>query len=105
MTGTVTAPALSKAPLAAADGEFELFVESTQQVETRNMVYRMRLHSEEGTTYYFEGKKIIRQNSILDIWHDTSTLYIKCLLRRGRPGFPVRGRRAAHRACRFCECR
>ena len=76
MTGTVTAPALSKTPLVASAAEFELFVENTAQVETRNMVYRMKLLSEEGPTYFFEGKKIIRQNSILDIWHDTSTLYI-----------------------------
>ncbi len=76
MAGTAIAPGLSAKPLAVSDGEFQLFVENQNQVETRNMVYRMVMQSEEGKRYHFEGKKIIRQNSILSIWHDTSTLYI-----------------------------
>ena len=58
------------------DGVFNLFVVDPTNVETRNMVYRMKMRSEEGKVYYFHGYKIVRPNSVLDIWHDTSTLYI-----------------------------
>jgi cholesterol oxidase len=76
LVGTVNAPALSTRPLTTSGGEFQLFIENLDQVETRNMVYRMTLTSEEGRSFFFEGKKTIRQNSILDIWHDTSTLFV-----------------------------
>jgi cholesterol oxidase len=76
MLGTVAAPALSARPLSVEDGTFNLFVVDPANVETRNMVYRMKMRSEEGKVYYFHGYKIVRPNSVLDIWHDTSTLYI-----------------------------
>jgi len=76
MLGSVVAPALSAKPLSIEDGAFNLFVADPTNVETRNMIYRMTVRSEEGNAYYFHGYKIVRPNSILDIWHDTSTLYI-----------------------------
>jgi cholesterol oxidase len=76
MLGSVVAPVLSSKPLSVENGEFQLFVVDPTSVDTRNMVYRMTLRSEEGKTYYFHGYKIVRPNSVLDIWHDTSTLYI-----------------------------
>ncbi|MGO9012365.1 MAG: alpha/beta fold hydrolase [Bryobacteraceae bacterium] len=76
MLGSVVAPALSARPLSVEDGVFNLFVVDPTNVETRNMVYRMKMRSEEGKVYYFHGYKIVRPNSVLDIWHDTSTLYI-----------------------------
>jgi cholesterol oxidase len=76
MVGSVTAPALSSQPLSVENGEFQLFVVDPTNVDTRNMVYRMTLRSEEGRSYYFHGYKIVRPNSVLDIWHDASTLYI-----------------------------
>jgi len=76
MLGSVMAPALSARPLSVEDGVFNLFVADPTNVETRNMVYRMQMRSEEGKVYYFHGYKLVRPNSALDIWHDTSTLYI-----------------------------
>lgn len=76
MFGTVAAPALSAKPLLVENGVFSLFVADPTNVETRNMVYRMIMRSEEGPVYYFHGYKVVRPNSPLDIWHDTSTLYI-----------------------------
>ena len=76
MLGSVVAPALSAKPLSVEDGVFNLFVVDPTNVETRNMVYRMKMRSEEGKVYYFHGYKIVRPNSVLDIWHDASTLYI-----------------------------
>jgi cholesterol oxidase len=76
MSGTVLAPALSPHPLIVTDGIFNLFVVNLDEVETRNMRYRMTLVSEDGKTWYFDGFKVVHENSILKIWHDTSTLFI-----------------------------
>ena len=76
MLGSVVAPALSARPLSVEDGVFNLFVVDPTNAETRNMIYRMKMRSEEGKVYFFHGYKIVRPNSVLDIWHDTSTLYI-----------------------------
>jgi len=76
MLGSVVAPVLSARPLSVEDGVFNLFVVDPTNVETRNMVYRMKMRSEEGKVYYFHGYKVVRPNSVLDIWHDASTLYI-----------------------------
>ena len=76
MVGTVTAPALSAKPLTVSQGEFHLLVADPTRVDTRLMKYDMNLTSEEGKTYVFNGTKIISNDGILNIWRDTSTLYI-----------------------------
>jgi cholesterol oxidase len=76
MVGEVTAPALSSKPLTVSQGEFRLLVTDPSQVDTRLMKYAMNLTSEEGKTFAFEGTKIIKSDGILNIWRDTSTLYI-----------------------------
>ncbi len=76
MTGTAVAPALSAKPLMAVDGVFNLFVVDPGEVGTRKMKYRMKLVSEEGKEWEFEGFKVIQDHPALDVWHDTSTLYI-----------------------------
>ncbi len=76
MSGTVTAPALSAKPLTVTDGVFNLFVVNPDEVETRNMRYRMTLTSVEGRQWSFEGFKVIHDRPAWDIWGDTTTLYI-----------------------------
>lgn len=76
MMGTVTAPGLSGKPLSVEGGDFSLFVEDREHVETRLMRYRMKMTSEENKTYFMDGKKIIRDGSGFDVWKDTTTLYI-----------------------------
>ncbi len=76
MVGTVEAPALSNEPLTVTEGIFNLFVTYPEDVDTKRMRYRMRLSSEEGRVYYFEGFKVIRDDPGLDLWSDTTTLYI-----------------------------
>ncbi|HYW45939.1 MAG TPA: alpha/beta fold hydrolase [Bryobacteraceae bacterium] len=94
MAGTVTAPGLSAKPLTVTDGIFNLFVVNPDEVETRNMRYRMTLVSEEGKHWYFDGFKVIHQGPVTDIWHDTSTLYIT-LSADGSSG-PVIGKGVLH---------
>src|SRR5690606_774959 len=36
----------------------------------------MQLHSEEGKSYWFEGTKYIADDHGLDVWPDTTTLYV-----------------------------
>ncbi|HEY2385264.1 MAG TPA: GMC oxidoreductase [Terriglobia bacterium] len=75
--GTVTAPALSAEPMTVSDGVFQLFVEDPSAVETRNMIYLLKLASEEGKTYYFRGIKLIHNDHTADdLWKDTTTLFV-----------------------------
>jgi cholesterol oxidase len=91
MVGTVKAPSLSAEPLDVTDGEFNLFVENPDQVETRNMRYRMKMTAEEGRSYYFEGFKVIRDDSVFNIWRDTTTLFIT-IHEGASPDSPVLGK-------------
>jgi cholesterol oxidase len=75
MIGTVSAPALSAEPITVTDGVFTLFVTDPDRVEMRQMRYRMKLTTEEGSKYYFVGFKTIHDAPGLDLWSDTTTLY------------------------------
>lgn len=74
--GTVTASALSPNPLAVSDGAFNLFAADPANVDTRNMRYRMRLTSEEGKTFFFDGFKVAKDSSVLNAWKQNTTLYV-----------------------------
>lgn len=76
IVGTVEAPALSLKPLTVEGGEFNLFVSDPNDADTRLMRYHMKLRSEEGHTYYFDGFKRVHNDPGLDVWSDTTTLYI-----------------------------
>jgi cholesterol oxidase len=76
MVGTVEAPALAPEPLTVTDGVFNLFVTDPERVGTQQMRYRMKLTSEAGRTYHFTGFKVIRDDPGLDVWRDTTTLYV-----------------------------
>jgi cholesterol oxidase len=74
--GSVTAPALSPHPLTVSHGQFNLLTVDAEQVRARRMRYRMRLTSEEGRSYFFDGYKSIHDDPGLDVWADTTTLFI-----------------------------
>jgi cholesterol oxidase len=76
ITGTVIAPTLSPQPLTVTGGEFNLFVRDPDEPRARKMRYRMRMTSEEGKSYFFDGFKMVRDDPGLDMWSDTTTLYI-----------------------------
>jgi cholesterol oxidase len=77
MAGTVEAPALSPQPLAVTGGRFKLFTPDPARVETKQMQYRLVLHSQEGKDFHFFGYKVIRNEAAgLDLWADTTTLHI-----------------------------
>lgn len=76
IVGSMTAPALSKAPLSVSNSLFNLFVEDPEKPAAYKMRYRMNLHAENGETYYFDGFKEIKDDAGFDVWEDTTTLYI-----------------------------
>jgi cholesterol oxidase len=76
LVGTATAPALSPSPLEVSEGHFQLLVKDPDHVDTRLMRYIFTMTSEEGKIYSLEGTKIIKNDGLLNIWRDTTTLYI-----------------------------
>ncbi len=95
MVGTVDAPALSSSALTISEGRFNLFVENPGAVETRNLRYRMRMHSREGKTYYFDGIKVVHDDAGFDVWRDMTTLF--CTVYDGDgPEAPVLGKGIIH---------
>lgn len=76
MVGSVTAPALSERPLTATEGLFNLFVKDQDEINARQMRYRMKLTSVDGKEFYFVGFKDIHDDPGFDTWTDTTTLFI-----------------------------
>jgi cholesterol oxidase len=91
MAGTVSAPRLSPEPLAVSEASFNLFAEDPDQVATRTMQYRMKLSAEDGREYWFHGFKTIHDDRGLDLWSDTTTLYVT-LYDGPDEGSPVMGK-------------
>ena len=75
ITGEVLAPELSPHPLTVTEGSFTLLDPDPSRVETWRMRYRMRLASQEGAQYLFEGHKEIRTHGVRHAWSETTTLY------------------------------
>jgi len=76
LEGEVRAPALSSEPLAVEWGRFNLLVRDPEHPRTRKMVYRMRLEADDGTPFFLEGFKAVRDDPGPDLWSDTTTLYV-----------------------------
>lgn len=76
MTGTMVAPALSKFPLMATNGIFNLFVDDPANTSIKKMRYESILSSKEGKQFFFKGFKEINNNKGVDVWLDTTTLFI-----------------------------
>ncbi|WP_330960962.1 alpha/beta fold hydrolase [Photobacterium sp. 53610] len=82
ITGTVIIPLLSENPLTVEQGSFQLFVTYPKMPNAKHMVYSMIMCSETEERFLFSGYKMIRDDpDSLDIWQDTSTLYVT--IRRG----------------------
>lgn len=75
--GTVTCKGLSRSHLTISNGHFQLFAESENHVNTREMIYRMVLSSSEGKLFYFDGVKSVHKDSAFELGvGDTTTLAI-----------------------------
>ena len=79
--GSARAPALGSPSYMIHGGTFELLSEDPDRVGTRRMVYRLPLQSENGTSepdrrLFVTGFKRIHDDAGLDLWTDTTTLYV-----------------------------
>jgi cholesterol oxidase len=76
LSGILVAKALSDKPLSVSDGRFHVFVLDPDDPASRLARYRMRLSSEEGKVYWFEGYKRMRDDPGVDLWTDITTLFV-----------------------------
>lgn len=76
MTGTAKAPSISPDPMPVSDGVFNLFVADPTRVDTRLMLYKMKLTTTAGRVLYFSGFKTVPRDTVQQAWADLSTLYI-----------------------------
>jgi cholesterol oxidase len=84
LIGTVHMPALSAEPLTIEGGRWNLFTEAADQVDTRQMVYRMPLVASDGRRFHFFGRKLVHDDKMgFDLWRDTTTLFVT--IREGGP--------------------
>ncbi|MEO8336113.1 MAG: GMC family oxidoreductase N-terminal domain-containing protein [bacterium] len=74
--GTVRAPALAPRPLRVTHGTFELLTRDPDDPRARRMTYHMPMTSEGGHHFYLHGFKHIRDDKGLDLWSDTTTLFV-----------------------------
>jgi choline dehydrogenase-like flavoprotein len=76
ITGAIRCPALWPEPLTVASGTFNLLTRDPSQVNARQMRYRMTGTSADGRSFRVEGFKTIRDDNHLEVWADTTTLYV-----------------------------
>ncbi len=74
--GTVTARALSPRPIRVTHGTFELLTQDPDDARARRMTYRMPMTTEGGHHFFLHGFKHVRDDKGLDLWPDTSTLFV-----------------------------
>jgi cholesterol oxidase len=74
--GTVNAPTLSPRPIRVTHGTFELLTQDPDDARARRMTYRMPMTTEGGHHFFLHGFKHVRDDKGLDLWPDTSTLFV-----------------------------
>jgi len=74
--GTITSPTLSRAPLTVTNGVFKLLVHDPTRVNARLMTYAMVGVSADGRKFRVDGFKVIQDDKTLNVWGDTTTLYV-----------------------------
>ena len=76
LVGTVECPILSDEPLDVSDGVFKLMRPDEDNVEARRFDYIMRLSNRSGGHFLLSGHKNVRNDAHVDLWSDTSTLFV-----------------------------
>jgi cholesterol oxidase len=95
MVGTVRAPVLSPEPLTVTGGRFNLLVTDPNRPDAKNMHYRMRMTDVAGKHFWFQGTKYIKHERGIDLWPDTTTLYVTVTAGEG-PGGALVARGVLH---------
>ncbi|MGE4149979.1 MAG: GMC family oxidoreductase N-terminal domain-containing protein [Hyphomicrobiaceae bacterium] len=76
LIGTAECGILSNEPLDISSGQFNLMRPDPAAVETRRFDYRMTLTDKAGQSYLLHGFKLVRADRPLDLWKDTTTLFV-----------------------------
>ncbi len=76
IVGTVNIAALSKDALMVSNGKFGLFDKNPNKIGERLMIYEMNISDSTGKTWFFKGQKHVLHDKFMDMWPDTSTLFI-----------------------------
>lgn len=76
LDGTARCPALWPGDLAVSNGTFNLLARDPSRVNARQMRYSMTGSTSDGRSFRIDGFKTIREDSHLEIWADTTTLYV-----------------------------
>lgn len=84
VTGYVEAPSVSPGRLKVQRGEFQLLVRDPSRVETWNMIYDLRLRSDDRRVFRLHGFKLLHQRPGLNAWNDTTTLFVTLTQSRSR---------------------
>ncbi len=58
------------------DGVFNLMRADDAAVETKRFEYRFAFADRQGTSYRFNGYKVVRQDAGADVWRDTTRLFV-----------------------------
>jgi cholesterol oxidase len=85
LDGTINCPSLSATPLTVSNGAFSLLVRDPQRVNSRLMTYDMVGETDDGRRFRLEGFKVIHDDRKVEIWADTTTLFVT-LTELGTPG-------------------
>ncbi len=85
VSGTVVAPVLSPRRLRVVDGSFRLAQVDHTHVDTSHMLYSLGLVADDGRGFTFEGHKVLHDRFGLDVWSDTTTLYVTIRDDAGEP--------------------
>ncbi len=92
MVGSVECPALSPEPMDVSDGVFNLMRLAESSVDMRQFNYNMTLTAHDGSEYRFEGHKQVHDDKGIDLWSDTTKLYVTVHKgRHGDQGIAARG--------------
>ena len=76
LTGTVVAPAVTPRRMRVEAGEFRLAQLDPTHVDTWNMRYSMALVADDGRRFRFDGHKVLHDRFGVDLWSDTTTLFV-----------------------------
>ena len=74
--GSIDCPALSPQPLKVEGGTFNLLTTDPARVNARQMIYKMTGTAQDGKAYRLDGFKVIQDDRHLDMWDDTTTLFV-----------------------------
>jgi cholesterol oxidase len=76
LDGSIDCPTLSPQPLQVTGGTFHLLATDPTRVNARQMIYKMTGKAQDGKSYRVDGFKVIQDDKRLEVWADTTTLFI-----------------------------